>query len=253
MRRFAVLLLAFAVFAACQAALADLILTGTVRDFKMFGTPGGHPDFQNLGGDDRGMVESVLGADGKPVYASATTTPTTHGRALFDQWYRDVPGVNMSTPYAITLADVGGGIYHYANSAFFPIDNQLFGNQELLNNFAFTYEINTRFTYRPGQTFAFSGDDDLWVFIDRRLVIDLGGVHGAQSASVDLDTLGLTAGNPYSLDIFFAERHTTHSNFAIDTSILLEQPAVPEPMSWIVWSLMGACAAAFGWWRRRRE
>jgi fibro-slime domain-containing protein len=97
----------------------------------------------------------------------------------------------------------------------------------------------------------FTGDDDLWVFINNRLVIDLGGVHGPESASVNLDTLGLTAGNTYNFDLFFAERHTSGSNFRVETSIVLEPvAAVPEPLSAVIWSgLLVAMGYAF---RRRR-
>jgi len=44
-------------------------------------------------------------------------------------------------------------------------------------------------------------------------VIDLGGVHAAETGSVVLDTLGLTVGNTYNLDTFYAERHTSGSDF----------------------------------------
>jgi fibro-slime domain-containing protein len=39
-----------------------------------------------------------------------------------------------------------------------------------------------------------------------------------------LDSLGLTVGVTYPLDVFHAERHTTQSNFRIDTTIC----AVPQ-------------------------
>ena len=58
--------------------------------------------------------------------------------------------------------------------------------------------------------------------------VDLGGVHGAASGSVALDSLGLTIGQDYDFDLFFAERHTTQSNFRIDTSIQLK-PVDPVP------------------------
>lgn len=65
--------------------------------------------------------------------------------------------------------------------------------------------------------------------------MDLGGVHGAATGSVDLDTFGdLTIGNNYDFDLFFAERHTTQSNFRIDTSILLEPSPVPEPATMLL-------------------
>lgn len=55
------------------------------------------------------------------------------------------------------------------------------------------------------------------------MVIDLGGVHPAQSDSVDLDagaaSLGLELGGVYPLDLFQAERHATGSHFRLDTSL----------------------------------
>jgi fibro-slime domain-containing protein len=86
-------------------------------------------------------------------------------------------------------------------------------------NFHFTTEIHVSFQYNGGETFTFTGDDDVWVFINKQLVIDLGGVHGAANANVQLDTLGLAPGGIYPLDVFHAERHTVQSNFRIDTTI----------------------------------
>jgi fibro-slime domain-containing protein len=174
--------------------------------------------------DDRGMVLPDLGQDYKPVYAKTSGgTATTSGKASYDQWYRDVQGVNQRELFTLTLTPGGNGIYTFDDAAFFPLDGKLLGNQGRNHNFHFTYELHTTFKYGGGEVFTFTGDDDLWVFINKKLAIDLGGVHGAQTASVNLDQraqqLGITKGQTYELSIFQAERHTSESNFRIDTTI----------------------------------
>src|SRR5262249_24438484 len=151
-----------------------------------------HPDFERpqFGEHpDPGIVKPDLGPDDKPVYAGNPTTDTTPGATSFNQWYNDVPGVNQSTAIDLELMAVAGmpKLHPYQNFSFCPIDDMLFGNEGRVHNYHFTLESHTRFNYVGGETFSFAGDDDVFVFINRKLAIDLGGLHTTQTASVDLD------------------------------------------------------------------
>lgn len=254
----------------------SMTINGTARDFRAVDEANGHPDFQVTPAAGSGLyygcVSDSLDGDGKPVFNSSgykqvspwrdaegrsVISPKDYiaskqgdssgsmsnspGGALtgaeeFSQWFRDVPGVNLSKSVAITLKRTpGSNIYTFDDSidpgykslgGFFPINGELFGNYKATGkNFHFTFEMETKFTYQKGtgQVFTFSGDDAIWVYVDGKLVIDLGGIHGKLAQTIDLDRLTwLEDQKSYTLKLFFAERHTDKSNFRIDTTIPLK-------------------------------
>ncbi len=213
---------------------ADSIeLKGRVRDFKA-----DHPDFETtIVGHQTACVETTLGEEGKPVLNAKRSKACAITQ--FADWYHDTAN-SQASELALTLTQGTGqeaAIYTYdsatnpltqvtpVNGGFFPIDGPI-GNEGRKHNYHFTFEGHGEFTYKKGQTFSFRGDDDVWVFINKQLVVDIGGIHGAISRSVSLDNLGLIEGETYPLDLFFAERHTSESNFKVQTSIRLKPPVV---------------------------
>jgi fibro-slime domain-containing protein len=226
------------------------VLVGVVRDFRGIDEPNGHPDFQSFSGQDAttGLVGDTLGSDAKPVYSSQCEAgsaddcpfgPQTTTEERYDEWYRFTEGTNK--PFLIYFKfEPNGDISTFESTRFFPLDGAGWGNSgmdtdDVPRNFHFTTELHTKFKYQGGETFRFSGDDDLWVFINQKLALDLGGLHPSVTGEIDLDQradeLGIEIGNVYSLELFHAERHTSESNFRVDTNLAFVDcgEVLPDP------------------------
>jgi len=228
------------------------ILDVTYRDFDE-----SHPDFEmKFMGDvvRRGLVETTLGTDSKPVFKDRVGHPPLAGspRAIdtdwqpsepviasadsFKQWYT-TSDVNRAFQKKLPLSETtaGSGIFGYDSSAFFPLSpSEGFGVTPKGNgpgmNFLFTTEVHLVFKYTGGQKFSFSGDDDIWIFVNGQLALDLGSMHNAAEGTIDFDAqataLNIVLGGSYPMDIFHAERHTFASDFKITTNIACFTPGI---------------------------
>jgi fibro-slime domain-containing protein len=205
-------------------------------------------EFKNKAG--KNINPALYNADLGDQKGSLENGSTSNGIFSFDsfnQWYRDDTRVNVSKSVPIRLVRQSNSNRYVFDSAtdepyksrggFFPINGELFGNSGnnsagLNSNFHFTTEVETEFVFErnKGQVFTFTGDDDVWVFIEGRLVIDLGGLHSKKEQTLDLDRLSwLEDGMVYNLKVFHAERRTNQSNFRIETTLKLR--AVDPPVT----------------------
>eukprot|EP01133_Synstelium_polycarpum_P008000 gene8000-9395_t len=209
----------------------------------------------NEGNQVKGLVKPDLVAfDGQVkipelVSLSATDQKNIDGRMISPQLFKyffaqdTVNNTNIPLKHTLqfnTSIVKGESIYSYLNSAFFPIDKQGFDNQTLVGyvdkkwidgrgverNFHFCLRMNTVFTMVNGSWFSFFGDDDFWVFINDKIVLDEGGVHSSEGGKVNLNDLkpDLQVGKNYTFDLYFCERAPGESNFLLETNIVLMSP-----------------------------
>lgn len=190
-------------------------------------------------GGDLGVARLVSTDGWSDNWANSAKDPTQYtipppmfeSASTFNDWYNDVEGTNIRVEKWLSLEEESEGVFVFDSKAFFPVEkDEGFKAESGQNdesgtnhNFLFTTEVHLKFPYEGGERFTFRGDDDLWIFVNDRLALDLGGLHWPFEGTIDFDRLagqlGITPGNKYDMDIFHAERHTKASNFRIETNI----------------------------------
>lgn len=233
-----------------------------------------HANFDGLSGTNlQNVVETELGSDKTPdLYcpnadAACTGNPGTAtdnftNNTDFKDWYSDTSPQNIPIFRELTLDRGTGLTYSFKPSGgFYPIDDAgwVVSGEEWLrsgsdgscdagyHNYSFSTETRFIFEYQGGERFDFNGDDDLWVFVNGKLAIDLAGLHGPRAGYFQLDAdedgvdvdgdgediadgtatvdnplisettidLGLKVGGIYEVALFHAERNYCGSNFEL--------------------------------------
>jgi fibro-slime domain-containing protein len=202
-----------------------------------------------------GMVQVGLDAQGKPLFQSSGSSCTSCGygsnppsysiysAASFGDWYRDKAGTNQSSFGTVELAQIGATNQYQFSAVkpggFFRLDGKEWGGEPEIcqvwpywtqgsgctpkHNYHSTTEVRYIFPYQGGETLTFLGDDDVWVFLNGKLAVDLGGTHQQQTGSITVNagnqaTFGMTPGNLYEIVVFQADRHPIDNNFQLTLS-----------------------------------
>lgn len=92
-------------------------------------------------------------------------------------------------------------------------------------DYNFSMEGHGQFVFNTEDNlyFTFEGDDDVYLFINNKMVMDIGAAHSITKSTFNLNDYikecGLKDGEMYDFDFYYMERHSYGSNIRIETNI----------------------------------
>lgn len=187
---------------------------------------------------EQGLVEFELDNEYLPVLVSGELTPN-RGLGGTKRWFSTVD--DESTSYTGTIRmdyKADGAEFSFYKSEFYPLDEAEFSKGDFVNedghNHLFTMNFAVPFTalLSGNETFMINADDDTFVFVGNKLVIDMGGVHDATTGlfqihengeiyvSVDGETMAYSGVNVDNNEgsivrIYHADRDASDSVFNV--------------------------------------
>ena len=173
-------------------------------------------------------------------YKSIVLTDNGTGTYSFEAGYS---GTKKDVRYDRESGTIYNGTNGGDESGFYPLEDLGYEQPGLLTatskvnngakNGSFTLRGESQFVYNKDSNlyFTFTGDDDVYMYINGTLALDLGGAHGRNSKTVNLNDLdatkyGLKEGQVATFTFFYMERCSDASTFGIKTNMKLVQRAI---------------------------
>lgn len=145
---------------------------------------------------EQGLAEYELSEDYLPVATGAGELTSNRG-VDFSGWFEAVEGKNASYAGILKLNyRAAGAEFYFAQDEFYPLDSATFSAGDSVNedghNHLFTMSLAVPFTVLKSgeESFAITADDDTFVYVGDKLVIDMGGIHGATTGRFSISKEG---------------------------------------------------------------
>ena len=191
------------------------------------------------------MISPILDEDYLPVAIGGKMMPNRGVKGdNFTRWFSQVDVVNKV--YAKTLSlkyDSATASFNYENEDFYPLNDVITFDKTVNkdgNNHLFTLNLGVPFQVLAdgNEEFTITADDDTWVFVGDRLVLDMGGIHDALTGRLKINNSGevytavgggdlafsgvkLTKETGSIIRIFHADRNSVNSVFKIKFANML--------------------------------
>ncbi|MEY3142082.1 MAG: hypothetical protein RLY21_575 [Planctomycetota bacterium] len=236
---------------------AQLTLYGIIRDFRGRSFMLGHPDFGLEANAARQWwaIGSRLDADGKPAVTKLAGSVGASRRAIasessFMTWFRDTAGQNVALPRSLAVGRVQSfghtaadprWVYNVTGGSLGVDRNDGYGDNfdpwpsvgSMTANSSFTVELGCSFVYRQdkGQWLYIKSSNDVLVYLDGQLLIDIGGQSQPTARSIDLNSIaakfGLIDKQTYRLRFFVASRYAV---VPTDFNLWFNFPFIEDPV-----------------------